>query len=141
MANPTLRGHQARIKIFYNNAEQVIDTIQRISIGQESSFSRQYFVGNPIPEGDQSQDGWSGTLDVQVRNPIIDDLIDVLINANQRGIAIGDYALLTTELYSDGSNRSYMYSDMQFKMNRDQGGLQEKIMKRLDFQASIRIRA
>jgi len=45
---------------------------------------------------------------------------------------------MSTESYTDGSERSYVYTDSQFKMSRTNGGLNEKMTKKLDFQAAFR---
>lgn len=139
MATPTIRGHQAKFTLLRDGAPVTIDSIQRVSMNQDSSFSRQFFVGNPIPEGDQSFEGWSGSLDMQVRDGIVDEFIDALVANNLAGINISDYNLIITELYTDGTQKSYAYDDCQFRMSRDQGGLTEKVSKRLDFQAAVRI--
>ena len=140
MANPTIRGSSAIFKVFQDGQERVIDTITRVSLTQDSSFSRQFFVGNAIPEGDQSFEGWSGSIDMQVRDDTVDAFIDALVTANLNGIGISDYSFITIENYTDGTSASYVYFDCQFKMSRDTSGLQEKVTKRLDFQAATRQR-
>lgn len=139
MANPTIRGHQAHFDVTRDGVRITFDSIQRISLNQDSSFSRQFFVGNPIPEGDQSFEGWSGSMDMQVRDSAVDDFIDSLVTDNLAGVNISDLNLIYTELYTDGTSKSWAFRDMQFRMSRDQGGLTEKITKRLDFQAAQRI--
>ena len=139
MANPTIRGHQATFKFYQDGEEVVIDSIVRVSIAQESSMTRQFFVGRAVPEGDQSFDGWSGSIDMQVRNAVEETFIDGLVTANLAGVGVSDYSFVTTERYSDGTSRSYVYFDCQFKMSKDQGGLQEKVTKRIDFQAAARV--
>lgn len=140
MATPTIRGQSALFKLYRDGEEVVIDAVTRISLSQDSSFSRQFFVGNPIPEGDQSFEGWSGSIDMQVRDAVVDEFIDALVTSNLNGIGISDYSFITIEQYTDGTSASYVYFDCQFKMSRDSSGLQEKVSKRLDFQAATRQR-
>jgi len=84
--------------------------------------------------------GWSGNIQMEVRDDTAERFIDALIANNLNGIGVSDYTLMVVENYSDGSNSAYGYSDCQFKISRDAGGLDSKITKSLDFQAAIRVR-
>lgn len=134
----SIRGHQGQIKFFQDGALLAIVNLTDVDINQDSTFMRSNYVGAPEPEGDQAVDGWSGSCDAEVKDSSIDDLIDALVTNNLNGIGVSDYSMVSTELYADGTSRSYVYYDMQFKMSRKQRGLQDKITKRLDFQASGR---
>lgn len=134
----SIRGHQGQLKLFVDGAPSTVVDITKVSVSLESSFSRTFYVGRPVGEGDQSIEGWSGSLDLEVKDNSVDDLIDALVTNNLNGIGVSDYTLVTTENYTDGSTKSYVYYDVQFKMARDQGGLNDKITKKLDFQASGR---
>lgn len=140
MAKPTIRGHQGLFKFFDGGTEVVVDSITSVSVNQDSSFMRSNYVGNPIPEGDQSIDGWSGNLEMEVRNDKVETFIDALITNNLNGVGITDYSFIVTENYADGTSASYLYFDVQWKLNRSQGGSTDKITKTLDFQASGRVR-
>lgn len=134
----SIRGHQGQFKIFENGALAGIVNLTRVSIAQDTEFSRSMYVGNPIPEGDQAIMGWSGSAEAEVKDASIDEFIDALVENNLNGIGVSDYTFLTTELYADGTSKSYVYFDTQWKMSKEQGGLNEKITKRLEFQASGR---
>lgn len=136
----TIRGHQGTFKFFQDGSEVVMDTITSVSVNQDSNFIRSFFVGAPLPEGDQAIEGWSGQADAEVRNDIMDIFIDALITNNLNGIGVSDYTFISTENYSDGTNASYLYFDCQFKLSKNQSGLNDKMTKRLDFQASGRVR-
>jgi hypothetical protein len=135
----SIRGHNGQFKIFENGELKKIANITKVSISQDSSFSRAMYVGQAIPEGDQSIEGWSGSLDMETKDSEVDNFIDALVNNNLQGIGVSDYTFITTENYPDGRTKSYVYFDCQFKMSRENGGLNEKITKKLDFQASGRI--
>lgn len=138
MANPSIRGHQGQFKIFENGELTKIVDITKVDVNQDSSFQRTFYVGRPVPEGDQSVEGWSGSLDLEVKDASVDEFIDALITNNLNGIGVSDYTFVTTELYGDGTAKSYVYGDVQFKMSKSQSGLNEKMTKKLDFQASYR---
>ena len=138
MANPSIRGHQGQFKIFENGQLTSIVDITNVDVSLDSSFIRTNYVGRALPEGDQAIEGWSGSLSLEVKDAAVDDFIDALITNNLNGIGINDYSFLTTEQYSDGTSRSYVYFDCQFKMGRSNGGLNEKITKTMEFQASGR---
>lgn len=138
MANPSIRGHKGQIKIFENGQLSNIVDITSADVNQDSTFKRTMYVGRPLPEGDQSLEGWSGSMSLEVKDASVDEFIDALVTANLNGIGVSDYSVVTTEEYSDGTRKSYVYFDMQFKMSKSQSGLSDKITKKLDFQASGR---
>jgi len=139
MANPSIRGHQGQFKIFENGQLSNVVDITSVDVSQESSFQKTYYVGRPVPEGDQTIEGWSGSIEMEVKNASVDEFIDALVANNLNGIGVSDYTFMTTEYYADGTTKSYVYFDVQWKMSRKQAGLTEKMTKRLDFQASGRI--
>lgn len=134
----SIRGHQGQLKFFQDGALVGIVNLTSCDINQDSSFSRAFYVGQPVGEGDQAHEGWSGSCEAEVKDAAIDEFIDALVESNLNGIGVSDYTMVTTENYADGTTKSYVYFDMQFKMGRKQSGLNEKITKRLEFQASGR---
>lgn len=133
-----IKGHQTQFRILENGNIVDIIEITKFTRNQDSTFSRSNYVGKKEPVGDQTHEGWSGSIDMEVANAKIEDFIDGLIEGVQNGIGKKDYALVDTELYDDGTSRSYMYYDCQFKLSKDNGGLDAKVTKKLDFQASGR---
>lgn len=140
MANPSIRGHRGQIKLFRNGALLPIIDIVSAEVNQDSTFQRTNYAGRPLPEGDQAIEGWSGSMDLEVKDAAVDELIDALVTDNLNGIGVGDHSVLLNEQYSNGQIVSYVYFDVQFKMSKRQAGLTEKMTKRLDFQASGRVR-
>jgi hypothetical protein len=136
----SIRGHQGTFKVYKDGSEVVFDTITRVEINQDSNFTRSFYVGKAIPKGDQTMEGWSGQLEAEVVNDSFDRFIDALITGNLRGIGVSQYTFLTTEFYPNGTSATYVYFDCQFRLSKSQGGLNEKMTKRLDFQASGRTR-
>lgn len=134
----SIRGHQARFEVYQDGSRVVFDTITRVSVSMDSNFSRSEYVGSPVPEGDQSMQGWSGQFEMEVKDASVDDFIDALVTNNLNGIGVQSYFFIVTENYPNGESKSHVYSDVQFKMSRDAAGLSDKITKRLDFQASFR---
>ncbi len=135
----SIRGHSGQFKVFADGALQNIVDITKVDLNMDSSFSRSFYVGKPVGEGDQAIEGWSGSIDMEVKDAEVDTFIDALITNNLNGIGVSDYTFISTENYPDGSTRSYVYYDCQFKMSRSMGGLQEKVTKKLDFQAAGRV--
>ena len=138
MTTPTIRGHQAYFQILENDQPVIIDSVTRVSLSQDSSFTRHNYVGAKYPEGDQTMMGWSGSIQLEVRDSTVEDFIDRLVANNVDGINVAPYAFVIIEEYSDGSVRSYGYNDCQFKYSRDAGGMDSKVTKTLDFQAAYR---
>ena len=134
----SIRGHSGQFKIFKDGAPANIVNLTKVDINQESSFSRSFYVGNSVGEGDQTCEGWSGSVEAEVKDAAVDEFIDALIEDNLNGIGVSDYIFVVTENYADGRSKSHVYFDCQFKMSRSQSGLNEKITKRLEFQAAGR---
>ena len=139
MANPSIRGHQGSFVVLQKDKEKILTAITSVDINQDSDFSRSFYVGNSVGEGDQSIQGWSGTIETEVKNAEMDLFIDALVTNNLNGIDVQDYSFVTIEKYADGTQSSYLYVDCQFKMSKRQSGLNEKQTKRLEFQAAFRI--
>lgn len=135
----SIRGHLGIIKIYQDGEEAGIVNLTSVQTTQDSTFSRSMYVGQPQPEGDQSIDGWSGSMDAEVKDAAIDKFIDALVNNNLAGIGVSDYTFTSTENYPDGTSQSYVYFDCQFKMSKQQAGLNAKMTKKLDFQCSGRL--
>ena len=135
----SIRGHQGQFKIFTDGSLENIVDLTKVSVSQDSTFTRTNYVGKAVSEGDQSIEGWSGSVDAEVKDASIDTFIDALIQNNLNGIGVSDYSFITTENYPNGTSKSYVYFDVQWKMSREQGGLTEKITKKLDFQAAGRL--
>lgn len=136
----SIRGHQTTLKVFKNGTDAELLTITRFEVNQDSTFQRSHYVGNPVPEGDQTQEGWSGSFDLEVKGPEVDDLIDALVTANLNGIGVEECTIMDTENYADGRTRSYVYADCQFKMSKTQPASTEKVTKRIEYQSQLRIR-
>lgn len=136
----SIRGHQGQFNLFENGKPAGIVNCTNVQINQDSSFDRSFYVGQATPEGDQSIEGFSGSADFQVKDASIEDFVDSLITNNLNGIGVSDYSFVVTENYPDGQTRSYAYFDVQWKYSRNQAGLNEKVTKRLEFQASGRVK-
>ncbi len=139
MGQPTIRGHQAKFRLFQDGGEiGPVIHLKSVDVNQESSFIKSYYVGAKTPVGDQSMDGWSGSAELEVGNKDMDDFIDALITDNLNGIGLSDYAFTVTDFFSDGTSQSYVYTDVQWKLGRAIRGSNEKVTQRLEFQAMSR---
>jgi hypothetical protein len=135
----SIRGHQGVIKIFKAGAQTGLVHISSVDVNQESSFSRSFYVGAQYGEGDQAIEGWSGSMELEVKDASVDEFIDALVTNNLNGIGVEEITVLLTENYPNGQTKSYVYFDCQFKMSKKAGGLKEKMTKRLEFQAAGRL--
>lgn len=134
----SIRGHRGSLKVYNNGADAAIVNITKFEANQDSSFMRTFYAGNPVPEGDQTVEGWSGSMDLEVKDEEVDAVIDEIIDANQAGVGVPDMTLVLAEEYSDGRVASYVYFDVQMKMGKSSAGLNEKMTKKVDWQASGR---
>lgn len=136
----SIRGHMTQIKLLKNGQPTDVINVTKFDVNQDSSFSRAFYVGQQAPEGDQSIEGWSGSIACEVKDAKVDELIDAIVTGNLNGIGVDDVSIVDTESYPDGSQSSYVYFDVQLKMKKSQGGLNEKVTKSLDWQASGRLK-
>lgn len=136
----SIRGNRGSIKLFKNGADVKLLNVTNFEVNQDSDFIRSNYVGSSVPEGDQAQQGWSGSLDIEVKDSAVDDVIDAVVNNNLAGVGADEFSLLLSEEYPNGGRSDYVYSDIQLKMSKRNPGQTEKITKRLDFQASFRSR-
>jgi hypothetical protein len=130
----SIRGHQGSIKIFKGGQQTGVVHITKFSLDQDAEFSRSEYVGAQFGEGDTAYKGWTGNMDLEVKDASVDDFIDALVTANLNGIGVEEITIVLTENYPNGQTKSHVYFGGQFKMSRSQGGLSEKITKRLDCQ-------
>lgn len=137
MGNPSIKGHQVGIQFFKDGKQIVINNITNLSINQDSDFSRSQYLGNPIPEGDQVFNGWSGSFDLEVKGSEVDDLMEGITTQNYNGAGISDLSLIETENYGDSQTASYIHQDVQLKMSKSAQG-NSKVTKKIDFQSSFR---
>ena len=135
----SIRGHQGSLKVFKAGKDTSLINITRFEVNQDSTFSRSQYVGQQLPVGDQTQDGWSASVDLEVTGSEVDELIDALITQNLNGIGVEDLTMTLGENYPDGQVKSHVYFDMQFKMSKTNPNQTEKMTKRLEFQASGRL--
>lgn len=138
MSTPTIRGHQTALKVIKDGKQVTIDTITDFSVDMDSTFMRSKFVGRAIPEGDQAIEGWSGSMNMEVRNSEVEEIIDALVTANLNGIGITEFILLDTENYADGSSVTYAYMDVQLGYGKQAKGFDAKVTKSVKFQSSFR---
>lgn len=136
----TIRGHQTQIRILEDGNVVDIVEITKFTAKMDNTMMRSKFVGKAVPVGDQSIDGWSGNMALEVANDNVEKLIDALVTNNLAGIGVKDYALVDTEMYDDGTSCSYLYSDVQWAWSKDTGSYDTKVTKSLDWQASYRTR-
>src|ERR1035437_9285035 len=136
----TIRGHQTQVKTLQNGQPVDIVTVTSFDAKQDATFMRSKFVGNPVPEGDVAEEGWSGTMEMETQDAHLEDLVDALVTQNLNGVGVDQVQIVDTENYSDGTNRSYGYFDVQCKMSKKAGSMSDKVKKTLDWQASGRLK-
>jgi hypothetical protein len=134
------RGHQGFLKIYRKGKDVKVARVVSAEANQDSDFLRNWYVGAAVAEGDQVQLGWSGTIECEVSDAELDNLIDAIITQNLSGVGIEDVVLVLGESYNDGQASTYAYSDMQLRMSKRIAGATEKITKRLDWASQIRTR-
>ena len=134
----SIRGNNYRIDVLIDGKEFTIDSITNVSINQDSTFTRSQYVGQGITEGDQTHEGWSGSLDMEVKSAIAEIIIDAITAGVINGVGAPKVAFVETELYTDGTSASYMYGDVQLKISKTVGGQATKTTKKLDIQAAYR---
>lgn len=134
-ANASIRGNVCQLKLFRDGGDLEVINVKNFEVNQASTFIKSMYVGAQVPVGDQSIEGWEGSLEIDVVDARIDEIIDALVTANLAGVGISDYSMVHTDTYPKGTVKSYVYFDMQFKLSRRVPGMNEKVTQRLEFQA------
>ena len=58
---------------------------------------------------------------------------------NINGIDVSEYTMTDTELYRDGTQKTYVYSGLRMSVSKSSGGLTDKVTKSVTFQADARV--
>lgn len=136
----TIRGHQSEVRLLKDGQLVNILHMTKFSAKMDNTMMRSRFVGQSVPMGDQSIDGWSGNAAFEVADDQIEQFIDALVTGNLAGVGVSDYSLIDTEYYADGSSASYLYTDIQWAYSKEVGSFDTKTTKSMDWQASFRQR-
>ena len=134
----SIKGDRGRLKVFENGKDLQILSITGFEVTEDSQFLKSNYVGKSVPETDKTFDGYSGSIDTEVKSAVQDLLIDRINSAIKRGIGMPRIALVLSEDYPDGTSKSYIYTNVQLKLSRSQKGGTEKVTKRFEFNASDR---
>lgn len=139
-SNASIRGVSAQLKFFQDGGDLDVINVNSFEVNQQSTFMKSFYVGQKFPVGDQSMEGWEGSCEIEVTDDRIDRIMDALINNNLAGVGVSEYSMLHSETYPDGQVASYVYGDMQFRLDRRVPGQNQKVTLRLSFQAMVRTR-
>lgn len=135
----SIRGHSTVITVYQDGTPIVIDSITNFSVQLDSSMSRSFYVGQGTGEGDQTIEGWSGSFDMEVKDGSIETVIDAIVAENINGIDVSEYTMTDTELYRDGTQKTYVYAGLKLSHSKSSGGLTDKVTKSVTFQADARV--
>lgn len=135
----SIRGNSTLLKFYKNNGEVQIANVTQFSFQQNASMTQSMYVGKSLPEGDVAYTGWAGSLQCEVKDSSMDDFMDQVIAQNLSGVGIEEITILYTEFYTNGTQKSYVFSDVQLKAgSTNVGNMTAKVTKSLEFQASLR---
>lgn len=138
MSGKTIQGRDTQIRLFRNGSIVDIVEILSFSMKQDADFKRSEYLGNTETVGDITHKGWSGDFSAESKDSKIDDLIDALIDENLGRLNVDDITIQDTENYRDGTKSAWVYYGIQLKYSKDASSRDEKVKKKVEWQADSR---
>ena len=88
--------------------------------------------------GDTDHKGWTGSCEIEVNGPELEEAIDALIANNLGRVNADDVTILRTNFYRGGTQRAVVYSGVQMKFSQEAPGMHDKVTQKFDWQADSR---
>lgn len=114
------RGQDVTVQIFDGDGELVL-SLQPTSFDRnmDSDEERQKRLGSRSEKPRQVLHGWSGTATFEEEGPVMDELVDLLQERYLNADAHLTIDILETTFYPEtATEKSYVYPDAVFKINR-----------------------
>ena len=138
----SIRGDKNHVRILKNGEQVAWFEITNVDSSEDSQNIESYFCGQREPETDTLMMGYSGTIQGEVKNDAVDQLIQEIRDARKSGVALPSVQLLIHEEYGDEAGTpatTFLYTDVQLTYGSHRfAGMQEKVQKTLNFKASDR---
>ena len=140
----SVRGDKSHVRIIKNGQTVEWFEITSFDDSDESQHHKSYYVGERKPETDVFEMGYGGTINGEVKNEVIEELMQEVRIARNRGFGIPQINLQIYQRYNDGAlngqeGRTIVFTDVQFTSSGHIGGAAEKTTKTLTFTASDKI--
>jgi len=137
-SSKAIQGKDTQIRLFRNGTLVNVVEVSNFNVKQDADFTRSSYLGNVPSIGDVNHKGWSGDFEVEVVNAAIDDLIDALITENLSRIDYEEIVIHDQENYRDGTKAAWVYYGIQMRYSKTASGRDEKVKKKIEFQADER---
>ena len=137
----SIRGDKGHVRIIKNGQEVAWFEITSVDDADESQHVKSHYVGRKRPETDVFEMGYNGTITGEVKNEVVDALMEEVRVARKSGVAIPQIAIMVYMEYPDGAingqaGRTTIFTDVQFTSSGHLGGATEKVTKTLQFSAA-----
>lgn len=144
MAAPTVRGDKSHIRILRNGVQVDWQEILSFDDAAESQHHKSHYVGKERPETDVFEMGYGGTINGEIRNDVVDQLMQEIRTARKSGVATPVVNIMVYQRYPDGAldgsaGKTVLFTDVQFTEGGHIGGAPEKTTKSLTFTAADKI--
>lgn len=141
----SIRGDKSHVRIIRNGQPELIYSITGMDVTENSQTIQSYYAGQTQSETDVLMMGFSGSIQVEVKNDGIDVLIDAVRAARNSGSAVPQVTITVYEEYPDGAldgstGKGFLYTDVQLTLGGSRlGGATEKLTKSLNFTCSDKV--
>ena len=138
----SIRGDKQHIRILKDGEQVALFTVTGFDHSEDSQNIESYYAGQREPETDTLMMGFSGSMTTEVKNEVVEALIQEIRDARKSGSALPQVQIVVSEIYPDGSlngnpGASFLFTDVQLiYSSRRAGGANEKIVKTLSFKAA-----
>lgn len=140
----SVRGDKSHIRILKNGKTVEWFEITSFDEADESQPHKSFYVGERKPEVDIFEMGYGGTINGEIKNEVVDALMQEVRTARNSGVGIPEISVQIYQRYPDGAmngqaGRTTIFTDVQFISSGHIGGASEKTTKSLTFTAGDKI--
>ena len=135
----SIRGDQGNLVVLENGSRVGVFEYTGFTYNEKQSLHESFYIGRKEPELDKSIMGYAGSLNVEIKNSTIEDLIERQNEAIKAKSGIPFIALVVTFEYGDNGapTSSYLFSGCILNLDSvNVGNLGEKISLSISFSAT-----
>ena len=138
----SIRGDKGHVRIIKNGEQVAWFEVTGLNSQEDTQLTESHYCGSKKPETDALMMGWSGTINGEVKNDAVEQLILEIRQARRSGVGLPQVNILYHEEYPDGAldgsnGKTFLFTDAELVYGgRNAAGAPDKITKSLNFKAS-----
>jgi len=135
-----VRGQDVTVNVFDGGGDVVlILNPTSFSRNLDSDEERQQRLGDRNEPPRQTIHGFSGSMSFEEESSVLDDLLDAMTGAYRGAQAVFTIDVLETTFHPEnGTDRTYLYPDAVFKINKDVAGKNDPTELTVEWTSKLR---